>query len=188
MDFIPFPKLSRLSRDVIITEKLDGTNAAVIVEVDPDGFLRVVGAQSRTRLITPDDDNYGFARWVHENAEELAKLGPGTHFGEWWGRGIQRNYARPGRTFSLFNVSRWGNIAARPACCDVVPTLYVGPLEEYGVLKGVKESLNLLRDNGSQAAPGFMDPEGIVVFHTAAGVMFKKTLKNDESPKSLVAN
>lgn len=187
MEFTPFPKLSRLSREVVITEKIDGTNAAVIVEQDQDGFPRVVGAQSRTRLITPEDDNFGFARWVHENAEELAKLGPGTHFGEWWGRGIQRNYARPGRAFSLFNVGRWSDPAVRPACCDVVPVLYAGPMEEYGVLRGMKDSLARLAREGSVAAPGFMDPEGIVVFHTASHTMFKKTLKNDESPKSLAA-
>ncbi len=187
MEFTAFPKLSRLSREVVITEKIDGTNAAVIVELDQDGFPRVVGAQSRTRLITPEDDNFGFARWVHENAEELAKLGPGTHFGEWWGKGIQRNYARPDRIFSLFNVSRWADPAVRPACCSVVPTLYAGPLEKYGVLVGVKQALGTLAANGSVAAPGFMDPEGIVVFHTASNSMFKKTLKNDESPKSLSA-
>jgi hypothetical protein len=32
-------------------------------------------------------------------------------------------------------------------------------------------------------APGFMDPEGIVVFHAAAGVCFKKTIKDDARPK-----
>jgi hypothetical protein len=30
-----------------------------------------------------------------------------------------------------------------------------------------------------------MDPEGIVIFHTAANMAFKKTLKKDEVPKSL---
>lgn len=40
-----------------------------------------------------------------------------------------------------------------------------------------------LRDEGSVAAPGFMKPEGIVVFHVAAGVSFKKTLEKDDQPK-----
>jgi hypothetical protein len=43
-----------------------------------------------------------------------------------------------------------------------------------------------LRALGSKAAPGFMNPEGIVIYHQAAKMYFKKTLLNDESPKSLV--
>ena len=36
---------------------------------------------------------------------------------------------------------------------------------------------------GSLAAPGFMKPEGVVIYHTAANIMFKKTFKNDEKGK-----
>lgn len=50
----------------------------------------------------------------------------------------------------------------------------------------IEDSLNLLREKGSLAAPGFMKPEGIVCFHVAANTGFKKTLENDEQPKSLV--
>jgi hypothetical protein len=39
--------------------------------------------------------------------------------------------------------------------------------------------------HGSMAAPGFMKPEGVVVFHVAGNVGFKKTIEDDESPKSL---
>jgi hypothetical protein len=118
-EFVPFPKMARLSREIIITEKLDGTNAQVFI--GEDGLIR---AGSRTRWITPEDDNYGFARWVHNHADELRGLGPGRHFGEWWGQGIQRNYSLTEKRFSLFNVSRWGE--ERPACCHVVPVLYRG--------------------------------------------------------------
>jgi hypothetical protein len=31
MEFTEFPKMARLSRDVIITEKIDGTNAQVFI-------------------------------------------------------------------------------------------------------------------------------------------------------------
>lgn len=34
MAFQPFPKIARWSREVIITEKIDGTNASVIVSDD----------------------------------------------------------------------------------------------------------------------------------------------------------
>ena len=31
MEFSPFPKIARLSREIVITEKLDGTNASIFL-------------------------------------------------------------------------------------------------------------------------------------------------------------
>src|SRR5690606_13561404 len=109
--FTEFPKIPRLNRNIIVTEKIDGTNASIFIGEDGE-FL--VG--SRTRWITPEKDNFGFAAWAHENRDELMKLGPGHHFGEWWGRGIQRGYGLNERRFSLFNTSRW-TPETLPACC-----------------------------------------------------------------------
>lgn len=173
-EFIPFGKIPRLSREVTITEKIDGTNACVCI-TEAGEFL----TGSRTRWITPTDDNYGFARWAHEHKDELMLLGPGSHFGEWWGQGVQRNYSQTRKRFSLFNTHRWADDAVRPACCDVVPVLYAGVLDEFEVMKGVKIALKQLAEQGSVAAPGFMKPEGIVIYHHAAGVYFKKTLEKD---------
>ena len=187
MKFVPFNKIPRLNRDIVITEKLDGTNASVTIEdatmiedesiitATVDGFALLAG--SRNRFITPDKDNFGFAKWVKENAEELVKLGVGQHFGEWWGRGIQRGYGLDHKKFSLFNVHRWSE--ERPACCDVVPVLYTGEFNQDSIDNAVYS----LADNGSIAAPGYDDPEGIIVYHTAANQMFKVTCKNDEKPK-----
>lgn len=172
-DFIDFPKMPRLSREIIITEKLDGTNAQVFI--GEDGSIR---AGSRTRWITPEDDNFGFAAWVRDNADSLRELGPGRHFGEWWGAGIQRRYGLTEKRFSLFNVGRWSE--TRPACCHVVPTLYRGPFDTAAV----DQVLEVLRLDGSVAAPGFMKPEGVIVFHVAGNFGFKKTLERDELPKS----
>ena len=177
-EFEEFPKIARLSRECIITEKLDGTNAQVFIGEDGE-FL--VG--SRNRWITPEDDNYGFARWAMDHKEELLALGPGRHFGEWWGQGIQRKYPIGEKRFSLFNVSRWGDDAVRPACCHVVPTLYKGEFTTAAVENCIKN----LRELGSVAAPGFMNPEGVVVFHLAAGIGFKKTIEKDEVPKGVRA-
>lgn len=186
--FVGFPKMGRLSRECIVTEKIDGTNAQILITEDGQ-FL----TGSRTRWITPQDDNFGFSKWAHEHKQELMQLGVGSHFGEWWGSGIQRGYGLPKgeRRFSLFNVSRWvspetltatvtdlGKILC-PSCCHVVPTLYIGAFDT-AMIQG---AVTLLGASGSKAAPGFMDPEGIVVYHTAAGVGFKKTIKNDEKPK-----
>jgi LexA DNA binding domain len=43
--------------------------------------------------------------------------------------------------------------------------------------------LDFLRSDGSAAAPGFMRPEGVVIFHTASGALFKQTIEKDEEPK-----
>jgi hypothetical protein len=45
--------------------------------------------------------------------------------------------------------------------------------------------LNKLRTEGSVAVPGFMQPEGIVVFHTASGGMYKILCEGDELPKGV---
>lgn len=174
-EFQPFPKMARLSRECIITEKIDGTNAQVVVLDDCETVL----AASRTRLIVPGDDNFGFAKWVGENTEELRKLGPGRHFGEWYGQGIQRRYGLSERRFALFNVTRWADPDSRPACCEVVPLLWRG-LFRTDAVEGCIEAL---RKNGSAAVPGWSTPEGVVVFHIAAGIGFKKTLEKDEAPK-----
>jgi hypothetical protein len=178
MEFVEFPKMARWSRHIIVTEKIDGTNACVYIGEDGT-FL----TGSRTRWITPEDDNFGFSAWAHAHRDELMALGPGQHFGEWWGAGIQRKYGLTEKRFSLFNVSRWSDDAVRPACCHVVPLLYQGLIREMDIL----DALERLRCDGSVAAPGFMDPEGIVIYHVAAGMGFKKTLKKDEVPKGVAA-
>jgi len=207
--------MARLSRECIITEKIDGTNASIYIgpynPLDPNCFGIQYGhytedeplgiwAGSRTRWITPAKDNFGFAQWVFDNASELFKLGEGHHFGEWWGSGIQRNYGFKNgeRFFSLFNASRWvehnkptyaienPNPKAEqkfteraPACCKVVPILYKGLFEPNAIARTLFE----LKQRGSAAASGFMQPEGIVIYHKAGQVGFKKTIENDHQPK-----
>jgi hypothetical protein len=173
--FVAFPKIARYSREVIVTEKIDGTNAQVRV----NDTMTEVFAGSRSQWITPEADNFGFARWVVENREELLKLGPGSHFGEWWGAGIQRRYDLKEKRFSLFNTHRWADAVTRPSCCGVVPVLWQGAFDELDAAA----ILTKLATEGSVAAPGFMKPEGIVIFHTAAQWLLKKTIEKDDAPK-----
>ncbi len=174
MEFIPFPKIARLNRDIYVTEKIDGTNASITIREDGSW-----NAASRTRWITTEDDQFGFAKWCARNIDELMKLGPGSHFGEWWGQGIQRGYGLDEKRFSLFNWYRWSNAFTRPACCYVTPLMYFGPFDQSKINKAL-ESLRLF---GSVASPGFMEPEGVVVFHTGANLCFKATIEKDEEPK-----
>lgn len=175
-EFEPFNKIARLFRDVTITEKIDGTNGVIFIGEDGE-FL--IG--SRSRWITPADDNYGFAKWATTHKDELVALGPGWHHGEWWGQGVQRNYSQTEKRFSLFNTAKWSDPAVRPNCCNVVPVLYQGVFTP-GCVHG---ALKKLRDEGSVAAPGFMKPEGIVMWHDAAQQAFKVTLEKDEAPKGI---
>ena len=225
--FQEFPKIARLSRTCLISEKIDGTNAQVFIwdecHIPPAASSDIVStsvgpppadipfvwsaegihiaAGSRSRWITPLDDNYGFAKWVHANVEQLAYLGHGRHFGEWWGSGCQRGYGLPKgeKRWSLFNLARWcahdkppERIETQdpriekyqdvlPACCHLVPLLYKGLF----TTDTCDHVLEQLRAFGSAAAPGFMQPEGIVCWHGAANIGFKKTLLKDEVPKSL---
>jgi len=186
-DFVPMQKIPRLSRDMIVTEKIDGTNASIHI----DEVTGNVVAASRTRILRPgENDNFGFRAWVDANADILREiLGPGSHFGEWYGQGIQRGYGLPvgDRRFALFNVSRWSPLPApsygtvldgRIPTLTVVPVLYVGPFDT----RTIPELMEHLRTHGSYVAP-FLNPEGIVIFHTAGNYLFKKTFDGDATGK-----
>jgi hypothetical protein len=258
-----FGKIGRLNRDITITEKIDGTCHAVIIEPImvslagpgggsedfPTGEFHIT-AQSKTKLLTDANDPYQFRAWVEEHAKVLINtLGVGIHFGEWWGKKIQRAYDMKSRVFSLFNIERWednneGRAAlacARGVGVDIrtVPVLYRGPWtgllgykvndearEDHGqwmnlaaqtdwsdvdfareveaqiellyeriqvlTQMDLRDAVNIrtamvnprpryapnfilehLRRTGSQAAPGYMRPEGIVVYHKASDTLLK---------------
>jgi len=215
MDFKDFRKIPRLSREIILSEKLDGSNGQVVIIPSDsedfigceDGFIEqcclatkqidetkwlymFAGSRNRWLSTGKQNDNMGFATWVKENSEELFQLGPGRHFGEWYGKGINRGYGLEEKRWALFNVSKWQNKNLPlvdekqkypPSCCEVVPILYEG-MFDTNVINVVLEDL---RVNGSKAVPGYFDAEGVVIYHCAAGQYFKKTTKNDEKPKNL---
>jgi hypothetical protein len=199
IEFKEWPKTPRLLRNITITEKIDGTNAAIgIVPIDRDreaaysdpsiiDYVMLnsqrfgVYAQSRTRLITPgkSTDNYGFAGWVQNNAGELVELlGEGLHYGEWWGNGIQRRYGMAEKRFSLFNTARYSELDTG-LNLSTVPVLYEGPNDTAAIAT----TLESLRVNGSVASPGFMNPEGICVYQAASRQVSKVTLDHNDAGK-----
>lgn len=169
--FQTFPKIPRLFRDVVVMEKIDGTNAQVFVYPTVTGAFELQ-AGSRNRWITSDNDNFGFARWCEDHHDELLKLGPGRHFGEWYGAGIQRGYGLTEKRFALFNPDAYPD-ETRPACCQVVPVLYRGPMDN------ILSTICNLEESGSVLVPGFMKPEGIVIWHTAGRQLYKFTFDGD---------
>lgn len=197
VDFTPYPKIARLHRPATISEKIDGTNGAIVIRPhDPDyqgtkvtATINTedgpvdVGAQSRNRFVTPDADNAGFAAWVFERTAALVDvLGVGVHFGEFWGAGIQRRYDLTEKRFSLFNSYRWGWMREEDADVGVpglscVPVLYRG---EFST-DAIQDGLVLLKRLGSAASPGFMRPEGLVIHHEGNNSLFKIVLDRDSA-------
>jgi len=196
IEFQPWPKTPRYNRPIIVTEKIDGTNGQVYI-----GENGEFAVGSRKRWVTPENDNFGFASWAYHHADELIEgLGPGRHFGEWWGSGIQRGYGCQygEKHFSLFNTSRWKHTLGNGLYQDRVikpslnPTIQE-PLEELPDIEGLylvpvlawllpfnhfhpEDLLHYLEDVGSLASTGFKKPEGIVIYHIAARSAFKVTL------------
>jgi hypothetical protein len=192
-EFVAWPKIPRLNNGtVIVSEKIDGTNAHLFIvpagsyDSDDPNLLAEhddlwLYAASRSRFVRPGDDNYGFARWAIEHADELVRLGEGRHYGEWWGQGIQRGYGLTEKRFSLFNTPRWVD-ADLPACVSLVPVLATGS----DIAAATAEAIDILARDGSHAAPCFDRPEGVVAFHTASRQAFKLIIGSD-GPKSLAA-
>lgn len=172
--FKEFPKVPRLSKDCVISEKLDWTNACVVVTEEWDVF-----AQSRNRMIKMWDDNYWFARWVGENEQELLKLWMGYHYWEWRWLWVQRWYDMDRKVFSLF-VFRWEEL---PKCCSIVPYLYEWPFDT----NKIDEVMGKLKEWWSIASPWFMNPEGIIIYHTASKQIYKKTFEHDEWKRNVSA-
>ena len=190
--FKPWPKIPRLNSECVITEKIDGTNAQILIldkridDVDvaamggqyvetDDGY---VFAFSRKKQIWPGSDNFGFASWVYENAQEIESvLGFGRHYGEWWGQGVQRGYGLKEKRFSLFDSHNydWLNVPEERKEYGVESNLFSVPLLWRGKFsfEALEECLIVLREEGSIAAPGYDRPEGLVVHFRDAHQNFK---------------
>jgi len=152
--------------------KLDGTNAGIrIVRNDDDEFE--FAAQSRSRVITPEGDNYGFATWVYANEKwvvQVAKrclfgeLKDILVFGEWAGPGVQKRTSVSKierRMFFVFGVilnpesddpflvyKPWDiedGLVEHPDVC-VIPFMESWPTAYFGEDKPVADFINATND------------------------------------------
>jgi hypothetical protein len=194
VEFTEWAKTARFFRDMVVTEKIDGTNAAIrilpasaVSDDDPNCIFKndeaALFAQSRTRLITPapGKDNYDFAKYAAENAETLIRdLGFGIHFGEWWGKGIQREYGATERFFALFHSKRMGKDGYFET-----PNLMAVPMLARRTFSQdvIEECLRDLRENGSHVNRDFKTPEGIIIYHVPTKTITKVTLDNQDKGK-----
>lgn len=159
-EFISYGKTHRFNRDeakwavgaeVVITEKVDGTNA--LVYVDKNKGLVLAGSKEKW-LVEGVNDNFDFLQYVNKNKEYLMySLKDGYNYGEYWGPGVGRSYNQEERFFSPFDGS------------GAIPVLYRGKLS-LEVLDSLVEDLTL---NGSKLVLGYMHPEGLVIQYMEKG-------------------
>ena len=117
MNFIGFPSIEPFHYVVKTAEhfkpgvipyrgkiKLHGSNCSLRIKHGE------VKCQSRTRFVTPEDDNYGFARWVQTRMDffKSCKVTDGVIFGEWAGPGLCKSSTGiskiPHKVFAIFAV------------------------------------------------------------------------------------
>ena len=202
MEFVKWASIPRLSKETMtVTEKIDGTNSAIRIRPTSaandctdalptiavsDDTMYNVWVQSRNRFISPgkSTDNAGFAGWVNDNLDQLVTiLGPGDHYGEWWGSGIQRGYSQKDKHFSLFNARRWLELLNTTEPYEglnlhTVPLLYTG---SYDGAK-VQELRQNLIDNGTTLTKNFR-AEGMIIELREIGAKYKVLCENDEVHK-----
>lgn len=191
---------TRENKNKTITEKIDGTNACLVIK---DGEVK---AQSRKRMITPDDDNYGFAKWAYDNAGALMDtLGFGYHYGEWYGEGIQKNpLGVEGKRFALFNATKYtegnGFDLSRVDGLETVPLLHHGQCDLW-TIPNIMQDLDVYGSKVKGAktraisVPGLdeilfnkaADAEGIIIWNNETRTRTKMLLENDAFHKFQVA-
>lgn len=209
LEFESWGKTPRwVNETMTITEKIDGTNACVVIlpydaeahhDMTSTGRALMVSmdegpepthtfaTQSRKKFIWPgkQSDNAGFAAWAWDNAFDIiSDLGYGKHYGEWWGRGIQRGYEQDTKRFSLFNPWRYDAEGDRVFTVKEMGTVPILCSGDAGDEK-VHQMLDFLKEYGSVAAPGYMNPEGVIVSYKLAQRSYKAFVNDDGIPKSL---
>ena len=183
-EFRKFAKIPRgQAEQITISEKMDGTNACVIVEKMEDTLQHYIGGvQSKNRSLSLSDDNFGFCQWASERADDLSSgLGEGYHYGEWCGPGIQKNrHQLDKRRFYLFNAGRW---AFSPEHCRTVRVLY------DGIPDNAPSQINVTMSRyGADCDLLGLKPEGIVVWYHKTRRYEKYTFENQAGKWGNISN
>lgn len=179
-EFRPWRSIERYQGiHVQIAEKLHGTSAQVHVQKQLDGTLKALAGKRTSYVGTTG--HFGFGEFVANNGQALCdSLGEGRHYGEWVGPGVNGQYGLTEKVFVLFN-HRYHlpkKLAGKlPNRVDVVPVLYDGPYTPTII----GETMDNLKASGSVFAPGFMKPEGVVLFFPQFNTMQKKVFKPEET-------
>lgn len=159
---------------VHVFPKLDGTNARVALDASSGGLI----CGSRRRVVTPDDDNAGFASWALSEAQtalvsfiesiaDATLLDPGevTVYGEWLVPHTLKTYREEAwRRFWIFDVhaghrylphARYSDLAEKVGIDLIAPLCLIeNPTEEQ--LRRVVESNTYLIQDGCGSGEGIV--------------------------------
>lgn len=188
MEFKAYKKTPRVDKlTFTISEKIDGTNAVLYVHhphfgevlngTEKPPFI-LAGSRSKWLLQEPgkpNDDNHGFGRWVKDNEEELMKLPQGYHYGEWYGKGINRAYGLKDRRFMLFNFNRYVKLKEEnqlPSVVELETVLADNVSFEHLNQIGAQVAARLIQ-GGSVHVPGFRSTEGIILRQAHSDIVHK---------------
>jgi len=186
--FEAWPKTARGFGPALYTEKLDGSNVAVIFErrygteafADMNNvvikdtntgelFIIHVAAQTRTQMAFIEDDQVGIAQWVADRkyslVRDLYNFNRGADLERHYGEYVKGKGLKVPHVF-LFNAYRWREAEFATEGLSVVPVLYEGE-HSYEQLTDTLRDLEL---NGSRVLDS--PAEGVIVFH-----------KNDKTSK-----
>lgn len=139
------------------TVKLHGTNSCIGLNVNTGELF----TQSRERIITPGDDNYGFSSWANNSLSVKALLSyvlssfdvkETVHiYGEWAGTGIQKNVgiAQFNKSFYIFSVVVDGVEVEIDSIGDLDRIYFIQDFQQFSVdidFENLHESQNVLID------------------------------------------
>lgn len=184
MDFLEFPKITRLNKTMMsITQKIHGSNGCIRIwqswsddAIEVNGLRWKIIGSKRSGDVSINNDNFGFAAWIEENKEQLIRLlGAGRHYGEWAGPGINSGEGLNKKTFVLFNHHLFKPDRPLPDRVAVVPVLYNGPYDTVII----NDVMMQLKDHGSYLVNGYMHPEGIVI--NVDGTRYKCVFEPEET-------
>ncbi len=191
-EFHKYFKIPRIENETFtISEKIDGSNGLIYVhharfdDVKKGVDRSYILAGSRSKWLIDDGsktwDNHGFGSWVEENEEDLYSLDEGYHYGEWYGKGINRGYGLLDKRFMLFNYGRYaeklrladsGLLFNMPTKVQV-ETVFHHNVKFEQLFQIIAEVRYHLTHDGSKHVQGYIKPEGLIVRSELSGKLWK---------------
>lgn len=159
---------------VMVTEKIDGTPAVLVIEEEPGGRQVHSALEGRAAALDSTTD------WFYANQRKLIRLlAPGVYDAAWVGaEGRDYGLEDPG----LVILDPAGYDPNEPNKYDGIeglrhaPVLYYGPVKPENGQDPIEEALRRLKFAGSALAPGYKHPAGVIVTMLESGVNFSVDL------------
>jgi len=212
IEFKEWPKTPRLLRNITITEKIDGTNAAIGIVPISSVYHSYPGDIEKPRLeditilegsvfakVESGGEIYGVYAQSRSRLITPGKSTDNYGFAGWvqanaeelvrvLGEGLHYGEWWGAGVQRKYGISdKWFSLfnTARYAELDTPINLSVVPVLYEGPndTAAIEAALCSLRVNGSVASPGFMNPEGVCVYQAASRQVSKVTLDHNDAGK-----